>query len=152
MYETTGRKLLCFCWTDLLYVELHLKTRIYIVPCRQCSALDIAGVQSTFVLLWPCKMLYGIRIALWIFFFHFVSYRTWWRTIFEKLSFYCNNLFLCCLPQGLYEYVMPAWAKKYKPSPVDVDMKTFGNNIPAIPSVADPKRSDVVVAGHHLPR
>ena len=61
-------------------------------------------------------------------------------------------LFCCLSLQGLYEYVMPVWAKKYRPPPVDVDMKTFGNHVPTIPSVAEPKRSEVVVAGHNLPR
>ncbi|XP_072045123.1 aldehyde dehydrogenase family 16 member A1-like [Amphiura filiformis] len=53
--------------------------------------------------------------------------------------------------EGLYEYVMPSWSKKYRPTPVDVDMKVFGNYVPAVPSVADPKSSQIVVAGHQLP-
>ena len=54
--------------------------------------------------------------------------------------------------QGLYEYVMPIWAKKIRPSPIDMDMKKFGSHVPTIPSVADPKKTEIVVAGHQLPR
>ncbi|XP_033629701.1 aldehyde dehydrogenase family 16 member A1-like [Asterias rubens] len=54
--------------------------------------------------------------------------------------------------EGLYEYVMPTWAEKARPTPAEVNYKTFGSYVPASVSTAIPSRNEITVDGQNMPR
>jgi hypothetical protein len=39
------------------------------------------------------------------------------------------------LPQGLFEYVRPAWEERARPKVADMDLKTFGATVPQRPTI-----------------
>ena len=47
---------------------------------------------------------------------------------------------------------MPTWAEKARPTPAEVNYKTFGSYVPASVSTAIPSRNEITVDGQNMPR
>ena len=54
--------------------------------------------------------------------------------------------------QGLFEYVRPSWEGRPRPTPGDVNMKTFGGTVAQRPTISNAANSSVSVNGLSVPR